>query len=33
MTTRLFIALYLDSDMSKTLALALRNEGFDEVSA
>jgi hypothetical protein len=33
MTTRLFIALYLDSDMSRKLAKALRDEGFDAVSA
>ncbi|MBI3914327.1 MAG: DUF5615 family PIN-like protein [Chloroflexi bacterium] len=33
MTTRLFIALYLDSDMSRRIAQALRAEGFDAVSA
>lgn len=33
MTTRLFITLYLDTDMSRKLARALRNEGFDAISA
>ena len=33
MTTRLFISLYLDSDMSQKIARALRDEGFDAISA
>jgi len=32
-TARLFVALYLDADVSNKLAIALRNNGFDAVSA
>ncbi|MBI5034064.1 MAG: DUF5615 family PIN-like protein [Chloroflexi bacterium] len=32
-TARLFIALYLDADVSKKLASAIRDNGFDAVSA
>ena len=32
-TARLFVALYLDTDVSKKLARALRQNGFDAVSA
>ena len=33
MATRLFIALYLDADVSKKIAEAIRAEGFDAISA
>jgi len=33
MATRLFIALYLDADVSKKIAEAIRAEGFDAIAA
>lgn len=32
-TSRIFVALYLDADVSRKLAKALRENGFDAVSA